>query len=92
MRLLTKFRKKPRAVEIANRLVLDVEGEGGERMVLVDGQQKEWAVALTKVELKGQEEAEAGGVQVESLVVTEVQGEVEVDTTVTWNYFIWSNC
>ena len=41
---------------------------------------------------KGQEEAEAGGVQVESLVVTEVQGEVEVDTTVTWNYFIWSNC
>ncbi|RDX85852.1 hypothetical protein CR513_32894, partial [Mucuna pruriens] len=64
--------------EIANRLVWDAEGEEVGRMVLVDVNQKELGVALMKV-VEDKEEDEAGVVRVESLVETEVQGEVEVD-------------
>ena len=49
-----------------------MEGEEAERMVLVGAQQKELGVALMMVVLRGQEEAEAGVAQVESLVETEV--------------------
>jgi len=78
MRLLTKSRKKQRAVLIANPLVWDVEGEEVGMMVLVDVNQKELGEVLMRVELKDKED-EAGVVQVENPVETEVQGEVEVD-------------
>ncbi|RZB49004.1 putative U6 snRNA-associated Sm-like protein LSm4, partial [Glycine soja] len=76
--LLTKFKKKPRAVQIANHLEWDVEGEEAERMVLVGAQQKELGVVLMMVVPRELEEAEAGVVPVESLVETE--GEVEADS------------
>ncbi|KAL5123798.1 putative U6 snRNA-associated Sm-like protein LSm4 [Glycine soja] len=76
--LLTKSRKKQRAVLIANPLVWDVEGEEVGMMVLVDVNQKELGEVLMRVELKDKED-EAGVVQVENPVETEVQGEVEVD-------------
>ena len=78
MRLLIKFKKKPRAAQIANHLVLGVEGEEAERKVLVGAQQKELGVVLMMVVLGELEEAEAGVVPVESLVETE--GVVEVDS------------
>ncbi|KAH1261608.1 putative U6 snRNA-associated Sm-like protein LSm4 [Glycine max] len=76
--LLTKSRKKQRAVLIANPLVWDVEGEEVGMMVLVDVNLKELGEVLMRVELKDKED-EAGVVQVENPVETEVQGEVEVD-------------
>ncbi|RZC25156.1 putative U6 snRNA-associated Sm-like protein LSm4 [Glycine soja] len=64
--------------QIANPLVWDVEGEEVGMMVLVDVNQKELGEVLMRVELKDKED-EAGVVQVENPVETEVQGEVEVD-------------
>lgn len=50
----------------------DVEGEEVGMMVLEDGKQKESGVALKMVDQKDKEEVEAGVVQVESQVESEV--------------------
>lgn len=50
----------------------DVEGEEVGMMVLEDGKQKELGVALKMVDQKDKEEVEAGVVQVESQVESEV--------------------
>jgi hypothetical protein len=84
MRLLTKFKKKPRAVQIASHLVWDVVGEEGEVgrkvlvLVLVDANQKVLGVVLMMVVLE-ELEAEVGVAKVESPEEAEVLDEVEVD-------------